>query len=62
MPNIKEVMKAGRDDEIELNINAEPVDYLLLFVTGYLVIIAALIVPAANIMRYQPKEILAGKE
>lgn len=63
MPNMKEVMRAGREDKkVELNINAEPVDYLLLFVTGYLVIILALIVPSVNIMRYQPKEILAGKE
>ena len=63
MSNMKEVMRAGREEnKIELNINAEPIDYLLLFVTGYLVIILALIVPSANIMRYQPKEILAGKE
>ena len=50
------------ENKIELNINAEPIDYLLLFVTGYLVIILALIVPSVNVMRYQPKEILAGKE
>lgn len=63
MPNMKEVMQAGREDKkVELNINAEPVDYLLLFVTGYFVIILALIVPSVSIMRYQPKEILAGKE
>lgn len=63
MPNMKEVMKSGRDSEkVELNINAEPLDYLLLFVTGYLVIILALILPSVNIMRYQPKEILTGKE
>lgn len=63
MPNMKEVMQAGREeDKVELNINAEPIDYLLLFVTGYLVIILALIIPSVNIMRYQPKEILAGKE
>lgn len=63
MSNMKEVMNAGRDDnKIELNINAEPLDYLLLFVTGYIVIILALILPSISIMRYQPKEILAGKE
>lgn len=63
MSNMKEVMQAGRNENtVELDINAQPVDYLLLFVTGYLVIILALIVPSAGIMRYQPKEILAGKE
>ena len=61
-PNMKEVMSSRKDEKIELNINAEPLDYLLLFVTGYLVIIFALIIPSVNIMRYQPKEILAGKE
>ena len=63
IPNMKDVMKAGRDNtEVKLDINAEPIDYLLLFVTGYIVIVLALIVPSAGIMRYQPKEILAGKE
>lgn len=61
--NMKDIMQAGRDSQkIELDINAQPVDYLLLFATGYLVIILALIVPSVSIMRYQPKEILAGKE
>ena len=63
MSNMKQKMQAGREDEkVELNINAEPLDYLLLFVTGYIVIILALIVPSVSIMHYQPKEILAGKE
>ena len=62
MSNMKDVMKGRSDTKVELNINAEPLDYLLLFVTGYLVIILALIIPAANIMRYQPKEVLTGKE
>ena len=47
---------------IELNINATPIDFLLLFVTGYAVIVIALILPSINILRYQPKQILAGKE
>ena len=60
--NMKEQIMAGRDQKVELDINATPIDFLLLFVTGYLVIILALILPSVNIMRYQPKEILAGKE
>lgn len=63
MPNMKEIMQSSRESQsITLDINAEPLDYLLLFATGYLVIILALILPSASIMRYQPKEILAGKE
>ena len=60
--NMKQMMMAGRETKVELDINATPVDFLLLFVTGYLVIILALILPSVNMMRYQPKEILAGKE
>ncbi len=62
MPNMKEVMASGLNKTITLDINAKPTDYLLLFITGYLVIILALILPSINIMHYQPKEILAGKE
>ena len=60
--NMKEQIMSGREQTVELDINATPIDFLLLFVTGYLVIILALILPSVNIMRYQPKEILAGKE
>lgn len=60
--NMKDIVVGGREQKVELNINAEPLDYLLLFVTGYAVILLALILPSINIMRYQPKEILAGKE
>jgi hypothetical protein len=60
--NMKEQIMSGREQKVELDINATPIDFLLLFVTGYLVIILALILPSVNIMRYQPKEILAGKE
>ena len=61
--NMKDVVIGGRENQkIELDINAEPLDYLLLFVTGYAVILLALILPSVGIMRYQPKEILAGKE
>ena len=60
--NMKEQIMSNREQKVELDINATPIDFLLLFVTGYLVIILALILPAVNMMRYQPKEILAGKE
>ncbi len=58
----KSMKPQAQNTDVELDINAKPVDFLLLFVTGYLVIILALILPAVNILRYQPKQILAGKE
>ena len=61
-PNMKEIMNNSKNTDVKLDINAEPLDYLLLFITGYLVIILALILPSISIMHYQPKEILAGKE
>lgn len=61
-PNMKEIMSGSKSSDVKLDINAQPQDYLLLFVTGYLVIILALILPSISIMHYQPKEILAGKE
>lgn len=60
--NMKQQILANRETAVELDINATPKDFLLLFITGYLVIVLALILPSVNIMRYQPKEILAGKE
>ncbi|MBQ2639057.1 ABC transporter permease [Candidatus Saccharibacteria bacterium] len=61
--NMKTKMAENRNNKkVELDINAKVEDYLLLFITGYLVIIVALILPSISIMRYQPKEILAGKE
>jgi putative ABC transport system permease protein len=60
--NMKQMMAQGREQKVELDINATPIDFVLLFATGYLVIILALILPSVNMMRYQPKEILAGKE
>lgn len=58
----KSMKPSMQNTNVELDINAKPVDFLLLFVTGYLVIILALVLPAVNILRYQPKQILAGKE
>lgn len=60
--NMKQRMMERNVQAVELDINATPIDFLLLFVTGYLVIIVALILPAINVLHYQPKEILTGKE
>jgi putative ABC transport system permease protein len=45
-----------------INISASPSDYLILFAAGYAVIILALILPSVNVLRYEPKTILSGKE
>lgn len=45
-----------------INVNANPSDFALLFAIGYGVIILALILPIWNIVKYQPKTILTGKE
>jgi putative ABC transport system permease protein len=46
----------------EINVNASLADYAILFGVGYLIIILSLIVPAVNVVRYEPKTILSGKE
>lgn len=45
-----------------INVNATPTDFAILFAIGYGVIILALILPTWNIVKYQPKTILTGKE
>ena len=55
------IMANTNKNQVELNINATPLDFVLLFAIGYAVIILALILPSINVLRYQPKEILAGK-
>lgn len=56
----------GSQSDVEaidsIDVNAGPADYMLLFIVGYGVIILALALPAWNIVKYQPKTILAGKE
>ncbi len=60
--NMKSKIMANQKEETKLDINATPLDFLLLFAIGYAVIILALILPSINVLRYQPKEILTGKE
>lgn len=45
-----------------ININASVADYLILFGVGYGIIILSLLLPSWNIVKYQPKTILSGKE
>lgn len=46
----------------EININASPTDYLVLVAISYGIIVLSLLLPAWNIVKYQPKTILSGKE
>jgi putative ABC transport system permease protein len=46
----------------EIDVSASLSDYITLFAAGYAIIIVALILPSINILRYQPKTILSGKE
>jgi len=46
----------------EIDVNPDAGDYLILFLAGYGIIIFALILPTTNILRFQPKIILTGKE
>jgi len=45
-----------------IDVSATVADYLILFGVSYGVIVLALVVPGWNIVKYQPKEILSGKE
>lgn len=45
-----------------VDVSAGLYDYLTLFGLGYLILVIAMIVPSINILRYQPKTILSGKE
>jgi putative ABC transport system permease protein len=46
----------------DIDVQAGMLEYLTLFGAGYLILLVAMILPSVNILRYQPKEILSGKE
>jgi putative ABC transport system permease protein len=46
----------------EISVAAGVNEYLTLFGMGYLILAVAMILPSVNILRYQPRTILAGKE
>ncbi len=47
-------------DEIDVNVTAG--EYVMLFAIGYIIIIVAMGLPSINIMKYEPKTILTGRE
>ncbi|MDR0957083.1 MAG: ABC transporter permease [Candidatus Nomurabacteria bacterium] len=60
MPDSEQQNQVETIDEID--VNATPTDYVILFAAGYAIIIVSLILPTISILRYQPKTILSGKE
>jgi ABC-type antimicrobial peptide transport system permease subunit len=46
----------------EIDVSAGLREYLVLFGAGYAILVIAMILPSVNILRYQPKTILSGKE
>ncbi len=46
----------------EINISISAYEYVILFVIGYLVLFISMIIPVVNIMKYEPKTILTGRE
>ena len=61
---VKQVGNNASDAEAisTIDITSTPSDYALLFAVGYAILVVALVVPTANIMRFEPKTILTGKE
>ena len=47
-------------DEIDISVNVK--DYIILFLIGYGVMILAMGIPTLNIVKYEPKTILTGRE
>lgn len=47
-------------DEIEISVSVT--DYALLFIIGYFVALISMLIPSMNIVKYEPKTILTGRE
>lgn len=47
-------------DEISIEIN--PTDYIYLFLIGYLIAFISMVIPSVNIVKYEPKTILTGRQ
>ena len=45
-----------------IDINVSGSDYIVLFAIGYIISIIAIIIPAINIVKYEPKTILTGRQ
>lgn len=56
----QQTLEAEQIDKIDVSAGTK--EYAMLFGLGYLILIVAMILPSINILRYQPKTILTGKE
>lgn len=71
-PSASGTVRLFRPGGIEQSANTQPIEkidvsagtkeYATLFGLGYLILVTAMILPSINILRYQPKTILTGKE
>ncbi len=57
---MQQASNAKQIDKIDVSAGIK--EYATLFGLGYLILITAMILPSVNILRYQPKTILTGKE
>ena len=59
-------MMGGPNSEVEaideINVSISPENYLLLFLIGYGVMALSMVIPTINIIKYEPKTILTGRE
>ena len=66
MPGGGMMMRAPNQQEVKpidtIDVSNGLYEYLLLFGSGYLILLLAMVLPSINILRYQPKTILTGKE
>ena len=60
MQNMKSLEQQAEGIEIDVSVGL--IECLILFGVGYLIVLAAMILPAVNIFRYDPKTILTRRE
>jgi len=60
---MQNMLEASQESEqIEIDVNVGVVECLVLFGLGYVIVLLAMILPAVNIFRYDPKTILTRRE
>ena len=62
MPGLANQSASNVEQIDEINVSAGIKEYATIFGLGYLILIVAMVLPSVNILRYQPKTILTGKE
>ncbi len=62
--NMINILQGNSDVEVidEIDVSIEVKEYILLFTIGYMIVILSMIIPVINILKYEPKTILTGRE